>query len=80
MDCRYESAGPIARDEFCGGNDAIAAIFGAIEKIGMELSHEPYHHERLMSWLAPWKGMGFHCPKGAQRRTHRDDQRFLRLD
>jgi hypothetical protein len=36
-DCRYEIAWPDGpAKSFAGGNDAIAAIFAAIEKIGMD--------------------------------------------
>jgi hypothetical protein len=80
-DCRYEISWP---DEpvrsFAGGNDAIAAIFGAIEKVGMELYMSRYHHERSMTWLNPWIGYGFPLPKGARDELIGDDQRFYGLD
>lgn len=80
-DCRYEIGWPDAPvSSFAGGNDAIAAIFAAIEKIGMELHMSRYHHERTMSWLAPWEGYGFPLPKGARDELIGDDQRFYGLD
>ncbi|MBN9336214.1 hypothetical protein [Devosia sp.] len=70
-DCRYEIDWPEGKvTSFAGGNDAIAALFGAIEKVGMELHMSRYHHERTITWLKPWVGYGFPLPKGA-RRTNR---------
>ena len=80
-DCRYEIGwpdGPVK--SFAGGNDAIAAIFAAIEKIGMELHMSRFHHERTMSWMQPWEGYGFPLPKGARDELIGDDQRFYGLD
>ena len=79
--CRYEIGWPNSPvKSFAGGNDAIAAIFAAIEKIGMEIYMSRYHHERTMSWLKPWIGYGFPLPKGARDELIGDDQRFFGLD
>jgi len=80
-DCRYEIGwpdGPVR--SFAGGNDAIAALFAAIEKIGLELHMSRYHHERAMWWLKPWDGYGFPLPKGARDELIGDDQRFFGVD
>ncbi|ODT70217.1 MAG: hypothetical protein ABS75_14010 [Pelagibacterium sp. SCN 63-23] len=80
-DCRYEIDWPDAPvRSFAGGNDAIAALFAAIEKIGMELHMSRYHHERTMWWLKPWEGYGFPLPKGARDELIGDDQRFFGVD
>ncbi|MGV3574570.1 MAG: DUF6968 family protein [Devosia sp.] len=80
-DCRYEIGWPDGTAKsFAGGNDAIAAIFAAIEKIGMELHLSRYHHQRTMSWMPPWEGYGFPLPKGARDELIGDDQRFYGLD
>lgn len=79
--CRYEIDWPEGRvSSFCGGNDAIAALHGAIEKIGMELYMSRYHHDRTMSWLEPWVSYGFPLPKGARDELIGDDQRFYGVD
>ena len=80
-DCHYEIDWPEGKIEsFAGGNDAIAALHAAINKIGMELYMSRYHHERTMWWLKPWVGYGFPLPKGARDELIGDDQRFYGLD
>lgn len=80
-DCRYEIGWPEgAISSFASGNDALAAIFAAIEKIGMEIHMSRYHHERSMWWLKPWEGYGFPMPKGARDELIGDDQRYFGLD
>ena len=80
-DCRYEIGWPDRPvKSSAGGNDAIAAIFAAIEKIGMELHMSRFHHERTMFWMQPWEGYGFPLPKGARDELIGDDQRFYGLD
>lgn len=80
-DCRYEIDWPEGTiSSFAGGNDAIAALHAAIEKIGMELYMSRYHHERRMWWLKPWEGYGFPLPKGARDLLIGHDQQFYGLD
>ena len=80
-DCHYTIDWPVDPiKSFAGGNDAIAALHHAIEKVGMELYMSRYHHERIMWWVKPWVGYGFPLPKGARDELIGDDQRFFGLD
>ena len=80
-DCRYEIDWPNHKiSSFAGGNDGLAAIFAAIEKIGMEVYMSRYHHERTMWWLKPWEGYGLPLPKGARDDLIGDDQRYFGLE
>jgi hypothetical protein len=80
-DCRYEIDWPEGTiKSFAGGNDAIAALHAATEKIGMELYMSRYHHERTMWWIKPWVGYGFPMPKGARDLLVGHDQQFYGLD
>ncbi|SEQ24523.1 hypothetical protein SAMN05428969_2377 [Devosia sp. YR412] len=62
------------------GNDMIAALHGAIEKIVTELYMSRYHHERNLWWVKPWNGYGFPMPKGARDLLIGHDQEFFGLD
>lgn len=64
----------------CVGNDGIAALHGAIEKIGTELYMSRYHHERTLWWYKSWEGYGFPLPKGARDLLIGHDQQFYGLD
>lgn len=80
-DCRYEIDWPEGTiKSFAGGNDAIAALHAAIEKIGMEVYMSHYHHERKMWWLKPWAGYGFPVPKSGRDLLIGHDQLFYGLD
>jgi len=62
------------------GNDTIAALHAAIEKVGAELYMSKYHHERTLEWIKPWVGYGFPLPKGARDLLIGHDQEFYGLD
>jgi len=62
------------------GKDTIAALHGAIEKIGTELYMSRYHHDRIMWWIKPWTGYGFPLPKGTRDLLIGHDQEFYGLD
>jgi hypothetical protein len=78
---RYEIDWPEGMVKSHGvGNDAIAALHGAIEKIGTELYLSKPHHDRTLWWLKPWLGYGFPLPKGARDLLIGHDQEFYGLD
>ena len=80
-DARYEIDWPERKvKSHCVGNDSIAALHGAIEKIGTELYMSRYHHDRSLEWIKPWVGYGFPLPKGARDLLIGHDQEFYGLD
>lgn len=79
--CRYEIAWPegVKRGSMQGA-DALAAIHGALERIGTDLYGSPYHQQRKLWWVKPIVGYGFPVPRGAREILIGQDQVYFGLD
>jgi hypothetical protein len=76
--CRFEIGWPEGKAERWGtGNDAIQALFVAMQMIGAEIYASKYHEARRLSWLAPDRGYGFPVTNNIRDLLVGDDKTFL---